>query len=152
MNAASNDPQALSLYNSEALFLVAALALILLLASVAAILALRAGTRIGAIAGLSGALLMVAFLPLWVTLLWLQSPATQVPAALSSSYMWMTFASVIQLDRVFAMGALVSGVVYFVIPGTPRARLLRTFACLALVLVVAIIYAVIKLRAFGLVR
>lgn len=151
MNAAPDAPQALGLYNADALFLLAAIALILLLAGVAAILAVRARTRIGAIASLSCALLLVAFLPSWATLLWLQSPGTQVPAALSSSYLWMTFASVIQLDRVFAIGALVSAVVYFV-PGTPRARVLRTLGGLALVLVVAIIYAVIKLHAFGLAR
>jgi hypothetical protein len=152
MNAAPDGPQPLSLYNADALYLVAAIALILLLAGVAAILALRARTRIGALASLSCALLLVAFLPFWATLLWVQTPGTTIPAALSSSYMWTTFAWIIHLDRVFSVGALVSAVVYFVIPGTPRARLLRTFGCLALVLVVAIIYAVVKLHAYGLVR
>ena len=53
MNAAPDGPQALSLYNADALVLVGAMALILVLVAVAATLSLRARTRAGAIAWLA---------------------------------------------------------------------------------------------------
>jgi hypothetical protein len=150
MNAAPDQPQALSLYNADALLLVGFVAIILVLVAVAATFSLRAGTRAGAIAGLACVLILMAFLPQWVELLWLWFPDDKPLAALSSAYLWLTFASVISLDRVFMVGTLVSGIVYFAIPGIPRARLLRALACLAAVVLVAIVHSVIQLHRRGL--
>ena len=150
MNSAPDQPQALSLYNADALVLVGAITLILVLVAVAATLSLRARTRTGAIAWLACVLVLMAFLLQWVGLLWLWFPDDKPLAALSSAYLWLTFASVISLDRVFMVGTLVSGIVYFAIPGTARARLLRTLACLAAVVLVAIAYSVIQLHQRGL--
>jgi hypothetical protein len=72
-------------------------------------------------------------------------------SAMSSWFLWLTFAAVIHLDAVFAAGALLSGTVYLAIPGTHRARLLRTLVCLAVVVVVATVYIVVQLHQHGLV-
>jgi len=151
MNAAPDQTQALSLYNADALILAGAIALILVLVTIAAILSLRARTRAGAITWLACVLVLMAFLPQWAGLLWLPFPDDKPLAALSSAYLWLTFASVINLDRVFSAGALLSGIVFFAIPGTPRAKLLRALACLAVVVLVAIGYSVIQLHHRGLV-
>jgi hypothetical protein len=138
----------MTLFDADALILLVAVALILLLVGVAAVLSLRARSRIGAIAGVFGAVLPMGALPIGVSLLWLV--LTSNPAASSSSYMWLMFAAVIHIDRVFAIGALVSGIVYFAIPGTHRARLLRTVVCLAIVVVIAMVYALVRLYQYGL--
>ena len=138
-----------TLFDSDALILLVAVALILLLVGGAALLSMRARSRAGAIAGVFGAILPIAALPIGVTLLWLVLTSNQ--AASSSSYMWLTFAAVIHLERVFAIGALVSGIVYFAIPGAHRARLLRTVVCLAAVVVVAMVYVAVQLHRYGLV-
>ena len=120
-----------------------------LLAGVSALLSLRAQSRVSAIAGVFGVLLPIGLLPIEVSLLALV--LTSNMTALSSWYLWLTFAALIHLDRVFAIGALLAGVVSFAIPGTHRARLLRTLACLAMVIIVAMVYTAIQLHRFGLV-
>jgi hypothetical protein len=148
MNPANASP-ALTLFDADALILLVAVAMVLLLAAVGVLLSLRARTRAGAIAGVFGMLLPMAFLPIAVSLLSLLLTRNQT--ASSSWYLWLAFASVINLDWVFAMGTLVSGIVYFAIPGTHRARLLRTLVCLAVVAVVAVIYIVVQLHRHALV-
>ena len=139
----------MSLFDADALVLLIAVALILLLVAIAAGLSLRARTRVGALAGLFGALLPMACLPVGVSLLSLVLTSNQTAA--SSWYLWLTFAEVIDLGRVFAIGALVSGIAYFAIPGTHRAKLLRTLACLVALVVFAIVYIVVQLHRHGLV-
>ena len=135
----------LTLFDSDALTLLAALALVLLLAGIAAGLSLRAKTRIGAIAGLWTALLLMAFLPLWTSLLWLFLPFG-APRVAGSAYLWLVFATTIHLEWLFGIGTLVAALVYIVVPGMHRARLLRTLACLAGVIVIAIGFVVIQLH------
>lgn len=151
MNAPSSETPALSLFNADALVLVAAVALIFVLAGITARLSLRAKTRVTAIAGLLGVLVLMAFLPFWVSLLSSFLVIGQNNLATSSSYMWLSLAAVIRLDRVFAVGVLVSGIAYFVIPGTHGAKLLRTMACLGVVVVVAVVYTTIQLRGYALI-
>jgi hypothetical protein len=97
------------------------------------------------------ALLLMALLPFWVSLLTLVLVSEPNLSAASSWYLWLTLFDVIHLERVFAAGTLVSGIVYFAFPGTPRARMLRTLACLALLVGIAIIYTVIQLRGYQLI-
>jgi|KBSSwiStaDraftv2_1062776.scaffolds.fasta_scaffold419904_3 hypothetical protein len=151
MNAAADQSPDLSLFHADALVLVGAVALIFLLVGIAAFLSLRARTRFGAIAGLLCALLLMALLPFWVSLLTLVLVSEPNLSAASSWYLWLTLFDVIHLERVFAAGTLVSGIVYFAFPGTPRARMLRTLACLALLVGIAIIYTVIQLRGYQLI-
>lgn len=148
MNATANASPSLTLFDADALILLVAVAIVFLLAAVGALLSLRARSRVGAIAGLIGALLPMAFLPFWVSILAALLSSNQTAA--SSWFLWLMLFAVIHLDRVFAIGALVSGIVYFAIPGTHRARLLRTVACLAVVVVVAVVYIVVQVHQRGL--
>lgn len=151
MNAAPNEPQPLSLFNADALILAAAVALILLIAAIAAVLSLRAKTRTGAVAGLACALLLMAFMPFLASLIWLWTASGPNLTAWSSSYLWLTFAAAIKLERVFSIGALLAGIVYAAIPGTHRASMLRTLGALATLVVVAVVYVWVELHRHSLV-
>ncbi|HEX6397293.1 MAG TPA: hypothetical protein VFZ95_07710 [Steroidobacteraceae bacterium] len=150
MNAAAAPPEPLSLFNADALILLGAIGLLLLLAGIVAMLSWHAKSRVVALAGMLVVLILMAFLPFWSSLLWLFFPQDQQLAALSSSYLWLTFAAVIHLERVFTFGTLLSGIVYFAIPGAHRTRLLRTLACLAVLVLVAIAHVVVQLHGHGL--
>lgn len=134
----------------DLLIAVAAFLLVFILLGIADLLARNAKTRAGSLVGLVIVLVMVAFLPVWGTLVYLLLASFGENAQQYwSAAPWLMMAAWLKFGGIFFIGALISGVVYVACRGSHRDKWLPMQFCHVVLVVGGIMYAAIVLVKSG---
>ena len=135
--------------SGDAFIALAAFLLVFILLGIADLLARNARTRAGGIVGLSLVLVMIGFLPVWATLVYLLLESFGENAHQYWSVApWLMFVAWTKFGGITFIGALVSGFVYVAVRGSHREKWTPMQTCQAFLVVGTIIYASLVMGSF----